>query len=112
MKSMSCLRSTVYQLQATNFLSINGQKRSFQHSRLSKYDGLVYSESHDGSYCKFCVLFWKCECSVNEFGVLVARPFTNFKKASEKFGEHFIHQTQKGKRFHQCAVQKLLLSFL
>ena len=38
---------------------------------------------------------------MNEFGVLVVRPFTNFKKASEK---HFIHQTQKGKRFHQCVV--------
>ena len=84
--------------------SINGQKRSFQHSWLSKYNGLVYSESQDGGYCKFCVLCRKCECSVNEFGVLVVRPFTNFKKASEKLSEHFIHQTQKGKRFHQCAV--------
>ena len=37
--------------------SINGQKRSFQHSWLSKYNGLVYSESQDGGYCKFCVLF-------------------------------------------------------
>ena len=41
---------------------------------------------------------------MNEFGVLVARPFTNFKKASEKLSEHFIHQTKKGKRFHQYAV--------
>ena len=56
--------------------SINGQKRSFQHSCLSRYNGLVYSESQDGGYCKFCVMFGKCECSVNEFGVLVVRPFT------------------------------------
>ncbi|KAL5502237.1 hypothetical protein EMCRGX_G008978 [Ephydatia muelleri] len=84
--------------------SINGQKRSFQHSWLSKYNGLVYSESQDGGYCKFCVLCGKCECSVNEFGVLVVGPFINFKKASEKLSKHFIHQTQKEKRFHQCAV--------
>ena len=68
------------------------------------YNGLVYSESQDGSYCKFCVLFGKCESSVNEFGVLVVRPLTNFKKACEKLSEHFIYQTQKGKIFHQCAV--------
>ena len=84
--------------------SINGQTRSFQHSWLSKYNGLVYSESDDGGYCKFCVLFGKCECSVNELGVLVVSPFTNFKKASEKLSEHFINQNLKGKRYHQCAA--------
>ena len=41
---------------------------------------------------------------MNEFGVLVVRPFTNFKKPSEKQSEHFIHQTQKGKRFHHWHV--------
>ena len=65
----------------------------------------MYSESQaEGGYCKLCVFFGKCECSVNEFGVLVVRPFINFKKASKKLSEHFIHQTLKGKRFHKCAV--------
>ena len=65
--------------------NIYGQKRSFQHSWLSKYmyNGLVYSESQDGGYCKFCVLFGRCECSVNEFG--------------GPCGET-IHKFQKGKR--------------
>ena len=79
--------------------SINGQKRSFQHSWLSKYNGLEYSESQDGGYCKFCVLFVKCECSVNEFGVLVERPFTNLKKASEKLSEYFIIKPRKERNF-------------
>ena len=33
------------------------QKRSFQHSWLSHYNGLVYSVSGKGGYCKYCVLF-------------------------------------------------------
>ena len=33
-------------------------------------------------------------------GSFVVRTF----KASEKLSEHFIHQTLKGKQFHQCAV--------
>ena len=33
------------------------RQRHFQGSWLDKYNGLVYSESDDGGYCKFCVLF-------------------------------------------------------
>lgn len=39
---------------------INGVKRHFQHRWLSKYNGLVYSESTDGEYCKYCALFAIC----------------------------------------------------
>ena len=35
----------------------NGHQRHFQHSWLSKYHGLVYSEVDDRGYCKFWVLF-------------------------------------------------------
>ena len=52
-----------------------------------------------------------------QLGVLVQRPFTNFKKASEILGDHF-HGTghlqgtaSKGRRFHQAAVE-LAMSFL
>ena len=40
-------------------------------------------------YCKYCVLFGKCEPRVKELGVFVNRPFTNFKKAFELLGNHF-----------------------
>lgn len=33
------------------------RQRHFQQSWLERYNGLVYSESEDGGYCKFCVLF-------------------------------------------------------
>ena len=61
---------------------ISGRQRPFQHSWLSKYNGLCYSVTDDGGYCKFCVLFAKCSPSVTRLGVLVEKPFTDFKKAS------------------------------
>jgi hypothetical protein len=62
-----------------------------------------YSESEDGGYCKFCVLFARCEASVKELGVLVTRPLTNFKKATDKLtflprGESFIWRLLRGPR--------------
>ena len=63
--------------------------RRFQHSWLKSNPGLVYSESQNGGYCKYCVLFGKCEPRVKELGIFVNRPFTNFKKASELLGRHF-----------------------
>ena len=66
-------------------------------------------------YCKYCVLFAKCTPSVARLGVLVERPFTNFKKASEILGDHF-HGTgegalSKGRQSHQAAVEAAM-SFL
>ena len=73
---------------------INGVCRHFQHSWLTKYNGLVYSESEDGGYCKFCVLFGRWEPTVKELGVLVNKPLTNFKKGSEKLGEALLWHIQ------------------
>ncbi len=61
---------------------INGCKRHFQSSWLSKYNGLVYSESADGGFCKYCVGFAKCGPKVKELGVLV-------KKTSDKLQESY-----------------------
>ena len=83
--------------------TINHQQRSCW---LCKYNGLVYSESQDGGYCKFCVLFGKCESKVKKLGVLVTKPFTNFKKASEKLSDHFLNSGKA--KFHQSAMQDAL----
>ncbi len=65
----------------------------------------MYSESEDGGYCKYCVLFARCEPSVKELGVLVNRPLTNFKKATEKLNEHFCSRSRKS---HQAAIEKTM----
>ena len=81
----------------------NHRQRHFQTSWLERYNGLVYSESEDGGYCKFCVLFAKCEASVKELCILVTRPLTNFKKATDKLNEHF---SSKGRKFHMASVER------
>ena len=83
---------------------INQRQRHFQKSWLDKYAGLVYSNSEDGGYCKYCVLFGRCESSVKELGVLVKRPLTNFKKASEKLAEHCA----KSQKSHHDAMEKAM----
>lgn len=85
---------------------INQRQRHFQNSWLDKYAGLVYSKSEDGGYCKYCVLFGRCESSVKELGVLVNRPLTNFKKASEKLAEHCA----KSQKSHHDAMEKAMTS--
>ena len=84
--------------------TINGCKRRFQPKWLEKYNGLVYSESADGGYCKYCVLFAKCGPAITELGVLVNKPLTNFKKATEKLDKHFF-ETQ----FHKSAVEAAMM---
>ena len=84
---------------------INNISRHFQLSWLKNNPGLVYSESKDGGYCKYCILFGKCEPTVKEMGVFVMRPFTNFKKASELLGKHFHGiGNSKGHKTHQNAL--------
>lgn len=39
---------------------ISGSIRHFQRSWLNKFNGLVYSESTDGGFCKYCILFGAC----------------------------------------------------
>ena len=60
----------------------------------------MYSESTDGGYCKYCVLFAICGPNIAEFG----EPFTNFKKASDKLDQHFF-----GKQFHKDTVQTAMM---
>ena len=94
---------------------ISGRQRLFQHSWLSKYNELCYSVTDNGGYCKFCVLFAKYSPSVARLGVLIEKPFTNFKKASEILGNHFHGTSQggasKGRHSHQAAVEAAM-SFL
>ena len=59
---------------------ISGHQRSFQHSWLGKYNGLCYSVTDNGGYCKFCVLFAKCGPSVSRLGVFIKRPFTHLRR--------------------------------
>ena len=66
--------------------TITGSVRHFQHRWLATCNGLVYSESN-GGFCKFCVLFAQCTLTMKELGVLVTRPFVNFKKAVEKLDD-------------------------
>ena len=65
-----------------------GKQRRFQMSWLDKYSGLVYSELKEGGHYRFCVLFARCESSVNELGVLVNQPLTNYyqKKPHKSLG--------------------------
>ena len=78
----------------------SGHRRHFQRNWLDQYNGLVYSESEDGGFCKFCVLFGKCGPTMKELGVLVNRPLTDFKRATEKLNEHF-----HGKKFHKASLE-------
>ncbi len=83
------------------------QKRHFQLSWLSRYNGLVYSELDDGGYCKYCVLFGQPSPSVPTLaGTFVIRPLAHLGKASEKLREHF--EGVKGgsaRKYHLKAFQ-------
>ena len=63
----------------------------------------MYSELKEGRYSRYCVLFARCELSVNELGVQVNQPLTNYKKATEKLRVHFC---SKGQKSHQAAVER------
>ena len=82
--------------------SYGDRQRHFQGSWLDKYNDLVYSESDDGGYCKFCMLLAHFQPSVSELGVLVICPLTNLKKATEKLKNHFISEERKS---HHEAIQ-------
>lgn len=62
------------------------KNRSFRLLWLSKYPGLVYSPSCDGAYCLPCVMFH----TKTTQSQLVMEPFRNWKKATERFDEHFF----------------------
>lgn len=62
----------------------------------------MYSESTDGGYCKYCLLFGTYGPLDLRLGVLVSKPLVNFKKASEKLEKHFKFQ------FHKFAVESAM----
>ena len=65
----------------------------FQESWLVYFKWLVYSPSAKGGYCKYCVLFFAKDNSTRtKPGVLVATPFTNFRKATGKDGILTSHE--------------------
>jgi len=89
----------------------SGNSRHFQQRWLSQFNGLVYSESENGGFCKYCVLFGMCGPTMKEFGILVNKPLTDFKRAIEKLSLPF--HSSKGKKFHQddyCADMFSVLS--
>ena len=83
------------------------QNRSFQHSWLNLYTGLVYSEKENGGYCKFYVLFSQAPYSMPSLsGTLITCPLTNFKKASDKLREHFSGtNSNSARKYHLQAVE-------
>ena len=78
---------------------VSGRNRHFQHNWLEQHNGLVYSESDDGGFCKYCVLFARAEPR-KELGVLVNRPLIDYKRATEKLTHHF-----QRKKFHKAAIE-------
>ena len=104
MKNIICSFITSNQALLTLLQCGGNQKHSFQHSWLSRYNGLVYSE---GGYCKYCVLFGQCAYSVSHFvGILISIPLINLQKASKKLREHFEGiDTGKARKYHLAAVQ-------
>lgn len=65
--------------------------RSFQHAWFRRFNGLLYSPSLDGAFCKHCVLFAKVAPGVATLNNLpfVRSPFTNYIRAVEKMQHHF-----------------------
>lgn len=62
----------------------------FQRSWLLKYKWLAYSAILNGVFCKYCVLFSVGGGGIGhqKLGLLVKKPFTNWKKALESFSYH------------------------
>lgn len=74
------------------FPIIGERKLKFQAKWIDSFNWLAYTkESGEGAVCKYCVLFAK-HCvgkhAGQKTGVLVSKPFTNWKKALEQFRNH------------------------
>ena len=65
----------------------------------------MYSISEQGGYCKCCAFFARCWPNVNELGVLVNRPLTNYKKATEILRDHFASVEKKS---HRAAMERAM----
>ena len=88
--------SRAYKFPSRDFGS---RSHTFQHNWLNKFNGLVYSESQNGGYCMYCVLFAKEGGRINTLGALVNTPLIDFKRATEKLTSHFA------KKFHIESVE-------
>ena len=96
-------------------LLYGSRHRSFQHSWLSQYNGLVYSEIDQGGYYKYCVLFGRPPHSVSRLtATLVTQPLKNLQKASEKLREHFLGlgSSAPGPRKYHLAASEQAANFI
>ena len=75
---------------------LHNKMRSFQRSWQTAYPWLVYSESENGGFCKYCMLF----ATYNATGVLVSSALKNFNKATDVLKEHHT------KEYHIAASVK------
>ena len=83
----------------------SGRNRSFQWKWLTEYPGLVYSPELGGGLCKHCVLFSKDSLyGSGQLGILVSRPFNDFRKATETLRKHFVGNDGRGKLSRACHV--------
>ena len=75
----------------------NKKGRSFQKRWLELYKWLAYSESEDGGYCLFCVLFGRDFSSYHgcKQGCLARGPLTSFGKALEVLKKHTTKEHHK-----------------
>lgn len=76
--------------------------RRFQRKWLDDFEWLAYSKIKNGSFCKYCVLFYDSDSvgkgSHQKLGRLVMEPCKNLKDSLEIFREHMK------KQFHKTAV--------
>ena len=73
----------------------SGKNRFFKYDWLEKYPGLVYSPIAKGGFCKYCVLFAKTDSLASTRGILVSRPLTGGRKATEILHNHFLVKMEK-----------------
>ncbi len=71
--------------------TIGGRRRRCQFEWIQKYPNLVYSHAEDALYCLPCTLFsgHTTKGGTATRGVLAAKPFRDWKDATEKFAAHF-----------------------
>ena len=81
----------------------SGKNRFFKYDWLEKYPGLVYSPIAKGGFCKYCVLFAKTD-SLDSLGILVSRPLTSVRKATEILQSHFFGKNGRGRLTHVQAT--------
>jgi len=75
-----------------NRLQVQSKSKNlkFQYMWFSRWPWLVYSETENGAFCKYCCLFAKAGAGVNSqsLGALVKKKFDNWKHAVETFDKH------------------------